>query len=214
MARGTGPLFSLEATGSIGDALTYGKRGKANVIKRKAKPANPRTMSQIHSRTAIAAGNAVWRTLTDEQKELWKTEGEARQITGFNAQTSHQRQQLLANLGIQPVPNAGSAPGSVTFGGGGATGGKARVDWDLLFAVGPTEGEWYLFCLVENSVTKKDLPQFAVLAYQITAIDEAISEIHVFADKIPAGTWAASYIQCGTNGELGVSQYLEDIIVT
>lgn len=61
MAKVTGPLMSMDASGKFGDALVFGKWKGRNVVRQYTRPANPQTELQTDTRNALrvlAAGQA------------------------------------------------------------------------------------------------------------------------------------------------------------
>lgn len=61
MAKVTGPLMSMDASGKFGDALVFGKWKGRNVVRQYTKPSNPQTSLQTDTRNALrvlAAGQA------------------------------------------------------------------------------------------------------------------------------------------------------------
>jgi len=206
MARGTGPLFSLEATGSIGDALTYGKRGRANVIKRKSKPANPRTLAQIQSRAAIAATSALWRNITSSEQESWRTIAESREITLFNAFASYASANRANNLAPQMTPSGSAEPGLLFYDSADITAISHGLRIYISFATNPNEGETSIITLSTVSSADSLLPKNAVLIHRNTAQDFANSALTLFLNDMPTGSYYLSFLQGGQNGEIGITQ--------
>lgn len=89
MAKVTGPLMSLEATGTIGDALTFSRWVGRPYVRRYAVPSNPQTLLQeIHRNRFSAMGTiATWAARntqtfnanTDNVQELIKSKTPADQ---------------------------------------------------------------------------------------------------------------------------------------
>lgn len=60
MARVTGPLMSMEASGTIGKTLTFANWVGRQYVRRWARPANPQTLEQMDQRNAFSvAGTAT-----------------------------------------------------------------------------------------------------------------------------------------------------------
>lgn len=62
-ARVTGPLLSLDATQSVGGAMTFKHWRGYNVVNRKANPGNPQTSAQGEVRSYLAAGGKITKTV-------------------------------------------------------------------------------------------------------------------------------------------------------
>ena len=61
MAKVTGPLMSMDASGQFGGAMVFGKWKGRNVVRQYTKPSNPQTSLQTETRNALrvlAAGQA------------------------------------------------------------------------------------------------------------------------------------------------------------
>lgn len=80
MAKVSGPLFSMEASGAYGNALVFGRRKGANVVRQLVTPANPQTADQESAKNRIRVGGMLqtWArvttltgpTRTDTDKDL------------------------------------------------------------------------------------------------------------------------------------------------
>ena len=66
------PLFSLEAHGSIGDALTIQGRNRGSFARKKPIPTDPETALQLAWRQVYRDAVASWNSLTTEEKEAWR----------------------------------------------------------------------------------------------------------------------------------------------
>lgn len=67
MAKVTGPLMSMEASGTFGDTLTFRKRKGVNVVGVRSNPSNPQTTDQMHAR-------AIFASVANTTKKVDKTE--------------------------------------------------------------------------------------------------------------------------------------------
>jgi hypothetical protein len=85
MAKVTGPLHSITASGSIGGTLTMLRQSMRNIAKKKSKPGGQPSAAQLARRAAYKTAAAAWSALTTEQKAAWKPAADAAQITPFNA---------------------------------------------------------------------------------------------------------------------------------
>lgn len=87
MAKVTGPLFSLDARGSVGRSIVYSIWKGVNYLRRHVVPQNPNTDAQIVVRTIITDGSQKWAdsTITASDKALWDAYAEGQPFSGFNA---------------------------------------------------------------------------------------------------------------------------------
>ena len=61
MAKVEGPLFSMQASGTYGGAVTFGRRKGVNVARIRVDPANPQTSGQQDSRNRVRVGGVIQR---------------------------------------------------------------------------------------------------------------------------------------------------------
>lgn len=85
MASVKGPLFSLDASGSIAKAVTYSKWKGRSYVRRLVIPANPRSGGQLSSRAMLKFLSQFWDTLSAADKADWDTRAAVTNISPFNA---------------------------------------------------------------------------------------------------------------------------------
>jgi len=73
MVRVTGPLASLDSSGTLANALTYITSHDSHAVKRHGKPSNPRTAKQTAIRSLMTWLTTSWNTLTPVQQTSWVT---------------------------------------------------------------------------------------------------------------------------------------------
>ena len=87
MTRVTGPLFSLTASGTIGDIITYSRWKGLAYVRTRVIPANPQTASQTSIRNTLTAGVSVYRDATSmpqASKSSWDYYASGTGMSGFN----------------------------------------------------------------------------------------------------------------------------------
>jgi len=89
MAGVKGPLFSLDASGSIGNALVYAKWKGRNYVRRHAIPSNPKSAGQVSVRAMLKFLTQYWDTLLAGEQADWDTRAAATDISPFNAFVSY-----------------------------------------------------------------------------------------------------------------------------
>ncbi len=72
MAKPKTPLLSVGARGTIGDTLTFQKRGQLTIARKKPIPENPRSEAQLAQRQVYRDAISAWHALTAEEKEAWR----------------------------------------------------------------------------------------------------------------------------------------------
>ncbi len=85
MAIITGPLFSLEAHGSLGDVITYARIGRTNYSKIHFSPANPRSDGQVRRRVMTKFITQLWGMFTEDLMENFAELGENWNLSRYHA---------------------------------------------------------------------------------------------------------------------------------
>lgn len=119
MAKVTGPLMSMDASGAFGGALVFGKWKGRPTVRQFVIPANPRTANQVASRNRIRLTGAA-------QKQV----NLSTQIKSGETLSDEARWKAAA-------PSGFAWNGYLTdsiVGGGGATYTAAKTAWDALTA--------------------------------------------------------------------------------
>lgn len=97
MAKVTGPLFSVDARGKIGDSLVFmGWRG-LKTVRSYTVPANPQTEEQMRVRDNFTAAVAMWSDLTGADQTAWRNLAAGQAYSGFNDFVGRVKTQLDAN---------------------------------------------------------------------------------------------------------------------
>lgn len=99
MAKVTGPLHSLTASGSIGGTLTMLRQLSRNIARKKSKPGGAPSATQVARRAYYRQASADWMALSPAQKATWKTTGDAVQISPYNAYMSAQLSAYVPSTG-------------------------------------------------------------------------------------------------------------------
>jgi len=71
MARLTGALFSLAASGTIADTLTFAKWKGIQYVRTRVIPANPKSVAQQEVRGIFSTLNAMYKRMPTEAREPW-----------------------------------------------------------------------------------------------------------------------------------------------
>jgi hypothetical protein len=87
MTRVTGPLFSLTASGTIGDVITYSSWKGLAYVRSRVIPANPQTDDQTSIRDTLTAGVSTYRDaaqVPEASKNSWDYYASGTGMSGFN----------------------------------------------------------------------------------------------------------------------------------
>jgi hypothetical protein len=135
MARTTGPLFSADATGTVGKLVTHSHWKGRTYAKRSSVPTNPNSPLQVSVRALMAFLNEAWNgfAMTQANKDSWNALAARDRTTPLNAYLAHNLQRWNEFKGPVPNPTPPSAPTNPTFTANPtATGGKGiiTIAWD------------------------------------------------------------------------------------
>jgi len=87
MTRVTGALFSLTASGTIGDIITYSRWKGLQYVRTRVIPANPQTAGQTSTRNTLTAGVSAWRDVASvpaTSRSSWDYYASGTGMSGFN----------------------------------------------------------------------------------------------------------------------------------
>lgn len=116
MARVTGPLFSMSASGTIGKAITFGIWKGINWVRGHVIPANPQTAEQTNVRKALRLCVEYFQdTLTQSQKDAYDVAASGQGYSGYNLYMKHCMDEYIDQLGSSTDPLSvtvvGNTPG-------------------------------------------------------------------------------------------------------
>ena len=87
MTRVTGPMFSLTASGTIGDVITFSNWKGLAYTRSRVIPQNPKTDPQTSIRNTMAAGVSCWNSGSNcdaTSKASWEVYASGTGMSGFN----------------------------------------------------------------------------------------------------------------------------------
>ena len=85
MARVTGPLMSVDASGTYAGTLTFSKWKGRNYVRQRVVPLNPKTAKQTGTRAMMSFISQIWYGLTTGNKATWQDLADTKIISTFNA---------------------------------------------------------------------------------------------------------------------------------
>ena len=112
MAVTKGPLFSLDASGTIAKAAVFSKWKGRNYVRVHAIPHNPKSGLQTGMRAAMKFTTQAYAALSTTIKGHWLAAAAADNITALNAQVRASQRSIRNNLGCihDPTDAAGTTP--------------------------------------------------------------------------------------------------------
>jgi len=116
MATVKAPLFGLDASGSLGDAIVFSKWRGRNYVRRHSIPSNPRSPLQVGMRSVFGYITKNFGALTQPQKDAWDALAAPDNITQLNAQVRDAQGRARRNEGwrLGPAETPGSTPDAPT----------------------------------------------------------------------------------------------------
>jgi len=88
MVKVTGPMMSLDASGTVAGTVTFSKWKGRNYVRQRVKPHNPKSVMQISMRAMMKFLSQSWAAVTAPDKASWEDKADARAISTFNAYVS------------------------------------------------------------------------------------------------------------------------------
>lgn len=85
MAKPTGPLLSLGASGTIAETLTYSRWKGRPYIRQRVIPANPKTVEQQKTRNAFTWASDAWKNFPTLGRSPWDRFAQGQVLSGRNA---------------------------------------------------------------------------------------------------------------------------------
>jgi hypothetical protein len=106
MARVSGPLFSMTASGALAEALVYSKWKGREYVRQFVIPQNPQTAKQLNVRKAFTLLVEKWQSLGAVVKETWDTFAGQFRCSGFNSFVSRGMEAYVIQLGTSTSPTS------------------------------------------------------------------------------------------------------------
>lgn len=144
MAKVTGPLLSLAASGSVADTTTFGKWKGIPYVRQKVNPSNPNTTGQQSTRNVFRAGGESWRLVPAAFSAPWDAFVKGRPLTARNAYMGAFTKLMRGETDLtnwQTSPGARSGPALQAQ---SAAGGTASGEIDVTYTVPTIPTGWTL----------------------------------------------------------------------
>lgn len=112
MARVTGPLMSLSASGSVANTITFASWKGRDYAREYFIPANPQTAKQVNIRTALTLLIPVWQAVSAPGKTVWDEFAKTFRMSGFNQFMSRGMKAYIDQLTVDVTPVSVSVVGA------------------------------------------------------------------------------------------------------
>jgi len=133
MARTYSPLMSLDASGTVGDAITFSKWKGRSYVRTRVTPANPQTPAQWGMRSIMKALAQAWAGLSSSDQASWEELAKNESISPFNAFTAlnlrRHRDTLGARTPPDPTPNFVTGHINATLTGASGRNISITINW-------------------------------------------------------------------------------------
>lgn len=104
MARVKGPLFSLDASGSLAKTVTYSKWKGRNYVRQHVIPQNPQSTSQTNVRVAWDLLVVSWQARIAGDKTVWNAFAVQFEMSGFNQYISRGMKEYVIQIETSVLP--------------------------------------------------------------------------------------------------------------
>lgn len=84
MATLKGPLFSMDASGTLAGSIVFSKWKGRNYVRRHAVPSNPQSALQVGTRAMMRFLSQYWSSMSAGEKSTWDSLAEPLAISPFN----------------------------------------------------------------------------------------------------------------------------------
>lgn len=121
MAVVKGPLFSLDASGTVAGAVVFGKWKGRNYVRRHAVPSNPKSVGQLSVRAMMKFLTQYWASLTSPQQTDWEERAAVTNVSPFNAFVGYNMKRWGNNDRPSKLDPAGMVNTAAVISGGTAT---------------------------------------------------------------------------------------------
>lgn len=122
------PMFSLDASGTVGNAITFSKWKGRNYARKRVIPANPKSVLQVSVRAMMRFLSQAWTDVDSTPQGSWDAPAAAENVSAFNAYIKHNLQrwrEFQPPSQTHPAPETGTEPVATLD---SATGGENHID--------------------------------------------------------------------------------------
>ena len=138
MAKPTGPLLSLGASGTIADTLTYSKWKGRPYIRTRVIPANPQTTEQTKTRNAFSWASDQWKNAPTLGRATWDRFAQGQVLSGRNAFIGRQTNALRAVTVVDTWIGSPGAKGGLAASSLVVTPAALQLTYDVTVPTAPT----------------------------------------------------------------------------
>jgi len=127
MVKLAGPALSLDASGTIGDTVTFSKWKGRPYARMRVIPSNPKSGGQQGMRAMFSFLSKEWDGLSAANKATWEDRADAASVSAFNAFMSYNQFRWRNFLGVSKEEPAAESADSSTMGALSAVAGVRSI---------------------------------------------------------------------------------------
>lgn len=197
MVKVYGPLMSMDASGSLANAMVFSKWKGRNYVRQLVTPANPRKPAQVGVRSMFKFLAQEWAGLGDAPQDSWEGRADQTTISPFNAYMSfNQRRWRDFNTPSQadPPTEVGTPPTGPT---GTATPDGRSMILEITDGVEPPDWGYAIFRSISETFTLSWSNCIAVLPWDVGGVTTYIDS------PLDVGTYyynAIGFLATGVEG--------------
>lgn len=198
MARVTGPLMSLDASGSIADTIVFSKWKGRNYVRQHAVPSNPRSDGQYYTRAMMSFLAKNWAALSAADQLAWTTLAAATNVSNFNAYVKFNMDRWTQEDGPAFTPTEPATVAAV-LGTLTATGGKGILT--VSQAVTTINDGWGCLFMIRSASS----PAGALQYTRLGRVHDGTNAVEGVIRNLAAGTWFAQAVSFSESGAYGTA---------
>jgi hypothetical protein len=195
MVKVFSPMMSLDASGTVGKSITFSKWKGRNYVRKRSKPANPKSGLQVGMRSGVRFMSRRYASLTAGQKANWLLQFKSLKITALNSMVKFNQIRLRQNFGLvrDPTETAGAVEAVPTTVVATALPKSVKLTW--VDSAGATD--WCTFIYMGTVTAFANSP-----ATLIQIINKGVQQATIF--KLPTGSIRFFHVGgCESGGTLG-----------
>lgn len=208
MVKVSGPMFSMSAAGTLGDAITFAQwKGRAYVRER-VKPANPKSDKQLSVRAMLQFLSTDWNQITSGDKATWNAMADADVVSAFNAYIGANLKSWRNFQGVSEVSTFARSLANGTAGVATAIGGVRMATVTMPFSANIFTWCVLFFRKTGSAVT----PAFDNLVACLHA--EGTADVVYVDTPLEPATYHYNFMLCTVDGVLELEDQAVNAVVT
>lgn len=184
MAKTSGPLLSLGASGTIAGAMTFSKWKGVGYVRQRVIPANPNSTAQQLTRGVFRNASNIWKGGSSLFTAPWDRFAVGQPLTGRNAMMRDFVGRLRGDADLADMIFAPSAKGGTPLDSIDTAAGSGQITITPLAPSPPTG--WTLTSIIGAAIVDQD-PE-TMTDYQVTVVEELAPVTTIVLTGLEAST--------------------------